>query len=372
MVGITAAAAATYSKTDMCEQLSSMAPAVKAADDNELQDMLHSLDVRVLQQIVTRQPNITAEDYVLTTGRHIGRYAATSITAAGPLVTFRPGGVNLESSSSSGEAITIDNSSGALGNVIWYNQEMVATLLPWLVLVARSMWLMGQVLSELQLGASSSSSNNSALLHLRHWSASDSVRATMVDNGYFIELLETVFACVEWLGSQLCHMQLPGDDAATTGSDSSPEDTAASMPLLTQLLQQHAQLQTGLYAAVQSCVAAGQLDKTQHDVKSADAASLVQRVWGDQLPGQLRAFGAAVAAALPVGWACNNAACTNLGNVSELQLVYGPRKICSRCMHVRLCSAECQKQHWDAGHSFMCKKLPKPTKLTAAAAAAKS
>jgi hypothetical protein len=117
------------------------------------------------------------------------------------------------------------------------------------------------------------------------------------------------------------------------------------MPLLTQLLQQHAQLQTGLYAAVQRCVVAWPPRMTQYDVKSAAAASLVHRVWGDQLPDQLRAFGAAVAAALPVGWACNNAACVNLGKLSELQLVTGKAKLCSGCKQVRMCSAECQKQH---------------------------
>jgi hypothetical protein len=64
-----------------------------------------------------------------------------------------------------------------------------------------------------------------------------------------------------------------------------------------------------------------------------------------------------VAAALPVGWACNNAACTNLGKLSELQLVTGKAKVCAGCKQVRMCSAECQKQHWKAGHKLVCKKL---------------
>jgi hypothetical protein len=80
-------------------------------------------------------------------------------------------------------------------------------------------------------------------------------------------------------------------------------------------------------------------------------------MWGDSLPGQLSAFGAAVAAALPIGWACNNAACTNLATLSELQLVTGKAKVCGGCKHVRMCSAECQRQHWKAGHKIICKAL---------------
>jgi hypothetical protein len=64
-----------------------------------------------------------------------------------------------------------------------------------------------------------------------------------------------------------------------------------------------------------------------------------------------------VAAALPVGWACNNAACTNLAKLSELQLVRGKAKVCGGCKLVRMCSAECQRQHWKAGHKKVCKAL---------------
>jgi hypothetical protein len=228
------------------------------------------------------------------------------------------------------------------------------------------MWLMGQLLNDLLPGGSSSSS---AVVQreqqLGHGALSmPFANVDKVDEEFFVEMLEMSYSCVEWLGSQLCHMQLPGDDAATLSISFSPEDAAARMPLLRQLLQQHAQLQTAMYVAVQCTAAAGLSGAQQHDIKSTAAAALLQHVWGDALPGQLRAFGAAVAAALPVGWACNNAACTNLGKLSELQLVTGKAKVCAGCKQVHMCSAECQKQHWKAGHKMVCKKL------AAAAAAA--
>jgi hypothetical protein len=117
------------------------------------------------------------------------------------------------------------------------------------------------------------------------------------------------------------------------------------MPLLTKLSEQHAQLQTGLYLAVQRCVVAGLPAASAFDINSAGAASLVQQVWGDSLPGQLSAFGAAVAA------------CTTLAKLSELQLVRGKAKVCGGCKLVRMCSAECQRQHWKAGNKLVCKKL---------------
>uniref|UniRef100_A0A383VPZ3 MYND-type domain-containing protein n=1 Tax=Tetradesmus obliquus TaxID=3088 RepID=A0A383VPZ3_TETOB len=304
---------------------------------------------------VTAVHESSAEAGILVTGRHIGRHAAAAVIAAGPLVTFRPGG--RDNGSSGG--------SSSRSSAAWYTEQMSHMATPWVTVAARSMWLIGQVLSEL-LPASSRSSSSSALL-LKRKGHHRTVMATSsaveeVDEGVFRQLLEMAYPCVEWLGAQLCHMHLPGDEVPTrnsssSSSSSSAEDLVASMPLLAQLLQQHAQLQAGLYAAVQRCAAAELLGEAQHDMRSTSAAPPVQRVWGDALPGQLKAFGAAVAAAMPVGWACNNAACTNLGKLSEQQLVHGRGKVCRGCRQVRMCSAECQKQHWKAGHKLVCKKL---------------
>jgi hypothetical protein len=216
---------------------------------------------------------------------------------------------------------------------------------PWLTVAARTLCLTGQILGELLPGDSRS------MQEARQQQSASGRPSNMVDAAFLKRTLENAYACVEYLGAHLCHMLLPGDEAADASS------SAASMPLLTKLLEQHAQLQTGLYLAVQRCADAGQPAARAFDINSAGAASLVQRMWGDILPGQLSAFGAAVVAALPVGWACNNAACTNLTTLSELQLVRGTGKVCGGCKHVRVCSAECQRQHWKAGHKKVCKQL---------------
>ncbi|WIA36149.1 hypothetical protein OEZ86_007495 [Tetradesmus obliquus] len=88
--------------------------------------------------------------------RPIGDWAPAAVIAAGPLVTFRPGGVNDSSSNSSG------NGNGNGNGSSWYNQQLVYTMTPWLTVAARSMWLIGQLLSELLPASSSSSSGSSS------------------------------------------------------------------------------------------------------------------------------------------------------------------------------------------------------------------
>jgi hypothetical protein len=297
-----------YFASDLLESAASLAETASASD---LRRLLHGFKEQLLQQVVTWLPSAYADDQdVLLTGRRIGRQADCPVIAEAPLVTFRPGGCVMSSSSSnsSNDASNTLNSSsststsGTMGDAFWHPKEFASTATPWLAVAARSMWLMGQVLSELLPASASSSScasQQQRQQQQRHAVVTETFEVSTVSFKRLTEHLEVSYACVEWLGSQLCHMQLLGDDVATatSSSSSSVEDSAASMPLLTQLLQQHAQLQAGLYAAVQRCSAPWPPDPT-HDVKSAAAASLLQRVWADQLPGQLRAFGAAVATAL--------------------------------------------------------------------------
>jgi hypothetical protein len=312
---------------------------LEIADDAAFEAAFDSAEAEMCAELMSWFCTDAADDG-LTSGRRIGRFAEAEIVAAGPLVTFRPGG---RSSSSTGSSSSSSSSSSS-----WYTDEVIMLMTPWLTVAARSIWLTGQILSELLPGSSSS-------MQRTQQQRSTSADQSTVDAAFFKRLLERAYSCAENLGSQLCHMRLPGDDVA---------DGAARMPLLTKLLEQHAQLQTGLYLAVQRCAAAGQPAARTFDINSAGAASLVQQMFGNSLPAQLSAFGAAVAAALPVGWACNNAACTNLAKLSELQLVRGKAKVCGGCKLVRMCSAECQRQHWKAGHKLVCKKL------AAAAAAA--
>jgi hypothetical protein len=57
------------------------------------------------------------------------------------------------------------------------------------------------------------------------------------------------------------------------------------------------------------------------------AAALV----GAELPQQLQQFGSALWSALPQLRCCNNAACANLGSISEAKLVAGRASRCSKC-----------------------------------------
>jgi hypothetical protein len=55
---------------------------------------------------------------------------------------------------------------------------------------------------------------------------------------------------------------------------------------------------------------------------------------------------------------CANPGCTILSRLSERELVSGRGTVCSGCHAVRLCSTECNKAFWKAGHKKACKRLP--------------
>jgi hypothetical protein len=63
----------------------------------------------------------------------------------------------------------------------------------------------------------------------------------------------------------------------------------------------------------------------------AQAAALV----GAELPQQLQQFGSALWSALPQPRCCNNAACANLGSISEAKLVPAKGNRCSKCKAAR-------------------------------------
>jgi hypothetical protein len=54
---------------------------------------------------------------------------------------------------------------------------------------------------------------------------------------------------------------------------------------------------------------------------------------------------------------CANPSCSNCSKLSERELVSGKGTVCSRCRAVRLCSAECNKAYWKAGHKQACSRL---------------
>jgi hypothetical protein len=277
--------------------------------DSQLEMMMQVLDDTSVRRVLTAGVNdAAAAEHEHRFGRRFGMSHSPATVLAGGLVTFGPGGV-INSSSSNGGTGDGSSISSSSGSVFWYNAQEANAITPWVTIAARCMWLTGQLLNDLLLGgnissnsgSSSSSSGSSAQMQLME----QLMQATGLSNGmpvcptdfgtvdaaFFLKCLDLSYACVEWTGFQLSHMQLPGDDVATAGSgsgSSSPGDTAASMPLLTQLLQQHAQLQQSMFAALQRSVAAASAPSgQQYSVKSAAAAAMLQCMWGDVLPGQL-------------------------------------------------------------------------------------
>jgi hypothetical protein len=76
---------------------------------------------------------------------------------------------------------------------------------------------------------------------------------------------------------------------------------------------------------------AAQQDEGQQTLPVGVATQLV----GPQLLLQLREFGCALWSALPQPSCCNNAACTNLGSISEAKLVSAKGSRCSKCQVAR-------------------------------------
>jgi hypothetical protein len=295
--------------------------------------------------------------------RRMGARAKVEVLVTEEPLEFTPGGGTATCYGSS-SSTSSSSSSGAAG--VWYSDAVAATMVPWLTTAARSMWLIGQVVNELQTGSSSSSSSGSSSREPPETdSASQQDQYDLLLSWVLPRVLEVAVAAVEWIGSELCHMRLPGDVVADSSS-------TASTPLLLELLEQQLQLQQALHAAAKRCVAAAATAPADCDIRSAAVRSYLQQVWGPDLALQLRAFGAAVAEALPISWACNNAACSNLAKLSELQLVTGKAKVCSGCKQVRMCSAECHREHWKAGHKKVCKKLAATGAATALPATASS
>jgi hypothetical protein len=222
-------------------------PIMDTASDIEMQMMMQMFpDDAVRAMLTVGVPAAAAAEHVNQFGRRFGSAASAQQIVACGLVTFGPGGVIHNSSSSSS---TVGSSSSS--NVFWYNAQEACAMTPWLTVAARSLWLSGQTLSELlpggRISSSGSSSSSTSLQTIQLLLRATGVPmpdrpgadSSMVDAEFFQKSLELAYSCVEWLGSQLCHMRLPGDDAAA--ADGNSEE--GRMPLLQRLLERHAQLQ---------------------------------------------------------------------------------------------------------------------------------
>jgi hypothetical protein len=87
--------------------------------------------------------------------------------------------------------------------------------------------------------------------------------------------------------------------------------------------------------------------------------ALLKELFPPELARQLLqlANGVCTQLAAPGALCCANPGCTNLVKLSERELVAGKGTVCSSCRAVRLCSAECNKAFWKAGHKQACKRL---------------
>ncbi|KAF6253578.1 hypothetical protein COO60DRAFT_1643060 [Scenedesmus sp. NREL 46B-D3] len=121
---------------------------------------------------------------------------------------------------------------------------------------------------------------------------------------------------------------------------------------LQQLQELQEELELGLWKAVKAL-------RTWSNTAVETAADLLQEVRREVKPAvaqQLEAFGAAVAAQVPVKLCCNRPGCANLGQLSETVLVGGKGNICSGCKVARYCGKDCQVQHWKQ-HKASCKRI---------------
>jgi hypothetical protein len=154
---------------------------------------------------------------------------------------------------------------------------------------------------------------------------------------------------VEWVGGQLQQLVLQGEQRKAAAA-------------LQDLQEQQQQLQHALAAAVRqlnttadmsawdyteqvqpqqqhvsSCSSTSGDSSTQQQQQYPDAdivmleSSTPAALISAELPVLLQAFGEAMWSALRHPRCCNNAACANLGTVSEAKLVAGKASKCSKC-----------------------------------------
>jgi hypothetical protein len=158
-------------------------------------------------------------------------------------------------------------------------------------------------------------------------------------------MLRFILACVEDIGRLLPFA------AGGRSTGSTPQHIAD-----VQLLQQH--LQQQLEAGVSPVVFSLQCGRQAVD-GIGGLTALVKELFPAVLAGQLLQLATDVCAQLtaPGPLCCANPGCTNCSKLSERESVSGRGTVCSGCHAVRVCSSECNKAYWKAGHKKACKRL---------------
>jgi hypothetical protein len=193
-------------------------------------------------------------------------------------------------------------------------------------------------------------------------------------------LAYSLFNCLEhvhWLGPQLQQLLLPGDPrkaaaalqglqeqqqqlqqaleaalwrlnrAAALAANGQPDEAMQRQQLLggsssssSTTLQEHETATANLRAKLNDLASSrpdGPISLADLDPARLQAGNLgiskkaAAVLVGAELPQQLQQFGSALWSALPQPRCCNNAACANLGSISEAKLVAGRASRCSKC-----------------------------------------
>uniref|UniRef100_A0A383V915 MYND-type domain-containing protein n=1 Tax=Tetradesmus obliquus TaxID=3088 RepID=A0A383V915_TETOB len=162
------------------------------------------------------------------------------------------------------------------------------------------------------------------------------------------EVLRGLVACVACIGCLL-------PQAAAGGSSSSAGGTPQHIQDLHQLQQRvRQQLEVGVAPALLN------MNSFRQALNGAGGlTALVKELFPAALASQLLQLATVVCTqAVPPGpLCCANPGCTNCAKLTEGELVAGKGTVCSGCRAVRLCSAECNKAYWKAGHKQACSRL---------------
>lgn len=196
-----------------------------------------------------------------------------------------------------------------------------------------------------------------------------------VEPGVQVHALDCIAASLQWLKTSLQQLGNPVLQAAASAAaaeEGAASDTAELSQQLQRLLQQCGTAVDSLLRSScwdcdevplqdidtkqqqdQQQRSSAEAGKQQHEsAKPATTATL-------KLAKQLQQLGAAVISRLPLQYCCNNPRCSNLGGLSEQELVAGKASRCAGCKVARYCSRQCQAEHWEApaGHKAVCKRL---------------
>jgi hypothetical protein len=201
-----------------------------------------------------------------------------------------------------------------------------------LVLVARGLWVMQQLLAGY-------ASNSSLLGQLAGSSAGASCEP----------LLQACSEAVAWLFANLAAAAAATSGRASKAIGRKPAAAAAcggaASTAVQGLIEQGATIATGLAAAAN--------DISSSTSSLAHAAAVMAGDTG----AQLQAFVAAACAQLPITkLCCNSSSCSSMARLSEAQIAGDRSTRCSACKAASYCSRECQLEHWKQ-HKKVCKQL---------------